>query len=853
MGGEQAAAVGVDRLHDELIERGAQRGDAVGLAPALEADRRLAALERGEPLLDPRRHLGRGGLRERDRDDAAQHALGDPRRLRVGLARARALPARAQTPREHARDEDRRLARCPRRPRSRPDARTRSARGAGCARPPRAGSASSRVAHGRPPAAARARARRARARSSPARRAAAHAPSRMRAPLSPRRQAERRSQLRHAPHLFVAVGPAQPRHERARVERREQRRDARFERGAPRIDRVASITRLRVVVLGIEVDITRARAVLRVGVRLDQLAARQAAAVILQALRACPSSSRCGAARRRPRRRGRPCSAARAVGARLVAHVRDADRLDAARSSRPRPRRAGAPPRRRAPRSARARARSRAARCPRSRSARARPRAGARARNECGHALVCAASASAPCTTLPSSRLSRAPGSAPARVRRRSRCPGSARGTPARGSSRRPRAASRTAPRGADRRDRAAGRRRRGTARARGGARRAGRARAARRVARARAVRCPPGRAAARAAHRRARRAAPRRTRRACGGARSRARDRAASAARAPTPRRTASVRSNSGDGGAARPVRIALRAREMDLGRRRDELREQEALLLVALALDRQIGEHVAQRAAQRVGQQRVLRDAAREHAAVEPDHAQRGEAARARLHHGEHLDAAAASRRARRCDASASARRSRRVQSSRRTGRSPARSNAATAASRSARPGVPRSSRSRSTSSARRAARAASGARAGSASRRRSAAIALLAQRRELVGAHPPPRRARRALLVEREPDARREQHAVTPTRRRRRGEIGQRWRSRAVQRVAQIGGRRCGAGAREASSQRSAGIAPPRSSSSHSAASRRPAGVDPAALSRRPRTERRSGASWRRSASR
>ena len=89
---------------------------------------------------------------------------------------------------------------------------------------------------------------------------------------------------------------------------------------------------------------------------------------------------------------------------------------------------------------------------------------------------------------------------------------------------------------------------------------------------------------------------------------------------------------------------RIALCTREVDLRRRRDELSEQEALLLVSLRLDRQVGQHVAQRAAQRVGQQRIFRDAAREHAALEPDHAQRGEAARARLHYREHLDAAAA-----------------------------------------------------------------------------------------------------------------------------------------------------------------------------------------------------------------
>ncbi len=84
-------------------------------------------------------------------------------------------------------------------------------------------------------------------------------------------------------------------------------------------------------------------------------------------------------------------------------------------------------------------------------------------------------------------------------------------------------------------------------------------------------------------------------------------------------------------------------REREHDARRRREELVEQEALLGVALRLDRQLEQHGARLAPHAVGQQRIVGDRAREGAATESDEVEALEGAGARRGDREQLDAAA------------------------------------------------------------------------------------------------------------------------------------------------------------------------------------------------------------------
>ena len=76
-----------------------------------QSDGRLARFERREGLCHPLCHLRGSGLRERDGDDAAQHAHRHLFGLRVRLRGPRTLPARRETPRHNARHERGRLAR----------------------------------------------------------------------------------------------------------------------------------------------------------------------------------------------------------------------------------------------------------------------------------------------------------------------------------------------------------------------------------------------------------------------------------------------------------------------------------------------------------------------------------------------------------------------------------------------------------------------------------------------------------------------------------------------------------------------------------------------------------------------
>ncbi len=81
----------------------------------------------------------------------------------------------------------------------------------------------------------------------------------------------------------------------------------------------------------------------------------------------------------------------------------------------------------------------------------------------------------------------------------------------------------------------------------------------------------------------------------------------------------------------------------EGDVGARSGQLCEQVALLVHTFAFDRQLGQDVAQADAQVVRQQRILGDHARKHAAVQSDDEELLEAAGARLHRAQDLDAAA------------------------------------------------------------------------------------------------------------------------------------------------------------------------------------------------------------------
>src|SRR5262245_58933788 len=85
--------------------------------------------------------------------------------------------------------------------------------------------------------------------------------------------------------LLIAIGSAQARDECARVEAREQHRCAGVERGGAGIDRVGLEDAPGIVEMRIEIDVARARAVARVGVDLDQLAAHETRAVLLGRLR----------------------------------------------------------------------------------------------------------------------------------------------------------------------------------------------------------------------------------------------------------------------------------------------------------------------------------------------------------------------------------------------------------------------------------------------------------------------------------------------------------------------------------------------------------------------------------------
>ena len=78
--------------------------------------------------------------------------------------------------------------------------------------------------------------------------------------------------------------------------------------------------------------------------------------------------------------------------------------------------------------------------------------------------------------------------------------------------------------------------------------------------------------------------------------------------------------------------VLVGARGEEVDRGRRAEELREEEALFVVAFALDRQVGQQVAQPRAQAVGEERIGAHGARKTVACQTgeDDAAKGAAAR-------------------------------------------------------------------------------------------------------------------------------------------------------------------------------------------------------------------------------
>ena len=94
---------------------------------------------------------------------------------------------------------------------------------------------------------------------------------------------------------------------------------------------------------------------------------------------------------------------------------------------------------------------------------------------------------------------------------------------------------------------------------------------------------------------------------------------------------------------GALLAVVAERRPRERDGRRRVAQRGEQVALLVLAALLDRHVGQHGLERAAQRVGEQRILAHEAREHVAAESHHEELRERAAARLERREQRDAAA------------------------------------------------------------------------------------------------------------------------------------------------------------------------------------------------------------------
>jgi hypothetical protein len=87
----------------------------------------------------------------------------------------------------------------------------------------------------------------------------------------------------------------------------------------------------------------------------------------------------------------------------------------------------------------------------------------------------------------------------------------------------------------------------------------------------------------------------------------------------------------------------VRARGDEIDLGSRAEQLREEEALLIVPLALDRQVGQKIAQPRAQAVGQERIGTHGARKAVAREAGDDDPAKGAAARLGHREQRHAAA------------------------------------------------------------------------------------------------------------------------------------------------------------------------------------------------------------------
>ena len=221
--------------------------------------------------------------------------------IRAGSASGSRPQARSQpgpeTPREHARDEDRGLARA-RAGLDRDRARELGLRQAAAVRVGGAPRLEQRVAHVSDPG-SRQTASAARSSSEPP---ALRLGPRGRAASARRcRRAGTRGAARSSRHADVSS---------SRSGRRRRGMNAPASRAASNAATLASNAArpgsialgidhaLGVFELGIEIDITRARAVLCVGVRLDQLALRQATCGVLAGSSPCPSSNRCGAARR---------------------------------------------------------------------------------------------------------------------------------------------------------------------------------------------------------------------------------------------------------------------------------------------------------------------------------------------------------------------------------------------------------------------------------------------------------------------------------------------------------------------------------------------------------------------------
>lgn len=87
----------------------------------------------------------------------------------------------------------------------------------------------------------------------------------------------------------------------------------------------------------------------------------------------------------------------------------------------------------------------------------------------------------------------------------------------------------------------------------------------------------------------------------------------------------------------------VAHRTGKRHLEARRQQLREEEALLIVTVSLHRKVGQRVAHASAHWIRQQRIFGDGAGKEVAVQADQEQPIEAARAGLHGTQHLNAAA------------------------------------------------------------------------------------------------------------------------------------------------------------------------------------------------------------------